>query len=586
MESFYSTNVNVQLLVALLKEHGIKKIIASPGTTNLELMASLQNDGYFEIYSCVDERSAAYIACGLATESQEPVVITCTEATASRNYYSGLTEAYHRKLPILAVTGLHNYNLIGHLEPQVIDRSVSPKDTLRLKVNLPVIKDQADVEYSMLKINDAILELKRHGGGPVHINIPWGGGNFDFSVKTLPNTRVIKRIDRNDVLPELKNKRVAIYIGTHLEFSESDTKYIDQFCADYNSVVFCDHTSQYYGKYRIQLDLLVIQKSKLRELENIDVLIHIGEESGDNAVQNALKSVKEVWRVSPDGEIRDTFKKLKYVFEMPEITFFNLYQKRESCTPSDSFYKIFREKYDSIFHKIPELEFSSIYVASEISAKLPPKSIIHFGVSDTIRAWSMFELPVGVKSRCNSGCRGIDGCVSALVGASLYDEKRLYYGVVGDLTFFYDMNVLGNRHIGRNIRLIIINNNGGNIFRHNGHPTQRWLGYGKTNMYIAAGGHFGQQSKDFLKHYCEDLGFEYLTASNKNEFQIAMQRFLIPEVTDKSMVLEIFTKSENDNNAFDSMSCIEMDVKGKTKQVIKGVLGKNGTEIAKKLFNN
>ena len=586
MESFYSTNVNVQLLVALLKKHGIKKIIASPGTTNLELMASLQNDGDFEIYSCVDERSAAYMACGLATESHEPVVITCTEATASRNYYSALTEAYHRKLPILAVTGLHNYNLTGHLEPQVIDRSVSPKDTMRLKVNLPVIKDQADVDYSILKINEAILELNRNGGGPVHINIPWGGGNFDFSVKALPDTRVIKRFEIHDVLPSLKNKKIAIYIGTHLEFNDAETKLIDQFCADYNGVVFCDHASQYYGKYRIQLDLIVIQKSKFSELENIDVLIHIGEESGDNVVQSALKSVKEVWRVSPDGEIRDTFKKLKYVFEMPEMTFFDAYKASESIPSLNSYYKIFREKYDNISRKIPELEFSSIYVASQISSKLPPESVIHLGVSDTIRAWSMFELPEGVRTRCNSGCRGIDGCVSALVGASLYDRNKLFYGVVGDLTFFYDMNVLGNRHIGKNIRLLIVNNNGGNIFRHNGHATQRWLGYEKTNMYISAGGHFGQQSKDFLKHYCEDLGFEYLTASDKNEFQTAMQRFLIPEVTDKSMVLEIFTKSENDNNAFDSMSCIEMDAKGKTKQIIKSVLGNNGTQVVKKLFGN
>lgn len=126
MDFYYSSNENVQILVALLKAHGIKRVIASPGTTNLELMVSLQHDDFFEMYSCVDERSAAYMACGLATETNEPVVITCTEATASRDYYPGLTEAFHRKLPILAVTGLHDYKYIGQLEPQVIDRRVSP----------------------------------------------------------------------------------------------------------------------------------------------------------------------------------------------------------------------------------------------------------------------------------------------------------------------------------------------------------------------------------------------------------------------------------------------------------------------------
>ena len=164
MSFYYSTNVNVQLLIALMKEHHINKVIASPGTTNLEFMASLQQDDYFEVYSCVDERSAAYMACGLAAETGDPVVITCTEATASRNYYSGMTEAYHRKLPILAVTGLHSSSCVGNLEPQVIDRSESPKDSMKRKINLPVIKDENDYKESELLINIAILELKRNGG--------------------------------------------------------------------------------------------------------------------------------------------------------------------------------------------------------------------------------------------------------------------------------------------------------------------------------------------------------------------------------------------------------------------------------------
>src|SRR5690554_3171373 len=140
----YTDDRNVQILVALLKAHGIRKIVASPGTTNMALVGSCQHDPWFEMYSCVDERSAAYMACGLAEESQEPVVLTCTGATASRNYFPGLTEAYYRKLPILAVTFFVGYHGIGNLVPQVIDRSISPKDTMRLKVELPSAKDEAD----------------------------------------------------------------------------------------------------------------------------------------------------------------------------------------------------------------------------------------------------------------------------------------------------------------------------------------------------------------------------------------------------------------------------------------------------------
>ena len=91
---YYTKERNVQIVLSLLKAHGIRKVIASPGSTNIAVVGSMEHDSFFEIYSCVDERSAAYMACGLSAESGEPVVLSCTGATASRNYYPGLTEAY------------------------------------------------------------------------------------------------------------------------------------------------------------------------------------------------------------------------------------------------------------------------------------------------------------------------------------------------------------------------------------------------------------------------------------------------------------------------------------------------------------
>ena len=104
MTHYYTDEKNVQIILSLLKANGIKRIVASPGSSNSPFVASVQFDKYFEVYSSVDERSAAYLACGLAAETDEPVVISCTGATASRNYASGLTEAFYRKLPVLAIT--------------------------------------------------------------------------------------------------------------------------------------------------------------------------------------------------------------------------------------------------------------------------------------------------------------------------------------------------------------------------------------------------------------------------------------------------------------------------------------------------
>lgn len=140
----YTDEVNTQVVIALLKEHGIRKVIASPGGISVVMVASLQSDPYFEMYSVVDERSAAYMACGMAEESGEPVVIVCTGATASRNYVSGLTEAYYRKLPVLAITYTQIVSRVGHLFAQVIDRSTIQNDIARKSVTLPVVENESD----------------------------------------------------------------------------------------------------------------------------------------------------------------------------------------------------------------------------------------------------------------------------------------------------------------------------------------------------------------------------------------------------------------------------------------------------------
>ena len=292
MDKYYSDEKNAQIIVALLKAHGIRKVIASPGATNIAIVGSMQHDPWFEMYSCVDERSAAYMACGLAGESGEPVVLTCTGATASRNYFPGLTEAYYRKLPILAITSMVSISRVGHLEPQVIDRSVSPKDTVHYKIHLPLIRDKKDIQIAELKVNTGILELRRNGGGPVLIELEKGANNF--SVKELPAVRVINRITHKDVFPQIPKDaiKIAIYVCSHAPWTEAQTKTVDAFCMRNNAVVFCDHTSGYKGKYRLMYALVAGQDDYSSPLCRPDLLIHIGELSGDYLTYGRMMNAK------------------------------------------------------------------------------------------------------------------------------------------------------------------------------------------------------------------------------------------------------------------------------------------------------
>lgn len=559
-DKFYSTEINVQVVVALLKVNGIRKIVASPGTTNYSLVGSLQSDPFFEIYSSVDERSAAYIACGMAAESGEPVVLTCTGATASRNYIPGLTEAYYRKLPVLAITSHQGTDRIGQLIAQNVDRRSLPNDIANLSVELPVVKDDRDRDFVVMETNKAMLELRRNGGGPVHINIMTTYSR-DFSVKQLPAYRVMRRYEAWDELPALEAGKVCVFVGSHVRFTEQLTKQVDRFCATHDAVVICDHTSGYYGRYRLQPGLLAMQQNGGYPV-SFDLMIHIGEVSAAHFAGRT--PVKEVWRVNADGELRDPFKKLTCVFQMSEEAFFRHYGKDKSDKHSliDFCHKAFSE----IYSQIPELPFSNVWVAMQLSSRLPQGCLFHFSASNTRRCWNMFPLPEGVESASNVGCCGIDGTNSSALGASLVNLERLTFFTTGDLAFFYDMNALGNRHVGRNLRILLINNGVGAEFKLSSHPCFAFQE--EANSYMAAAGHYGNKSRTLVKHYAEDLGFQYLSAANKEEFVQAVETFVTPRLTDKPMLFEVFTAYTDENDAMNAITTISFDLKEAAKHKV------------------
>ena len=576
-EFYYTDERNVQIVIALLKAHGIHRIIASPGTTNMTFVVSIENDPWFQVWSSVDERSAAYLACGMAAETGEPVVISCTGATASRNYMPGLTEAYYRKLPVLAITSTRGNHKIGHLADQQIDRRNIPNDIAIESVTIPMVKDSEDERMCEIEANKAILALTLNGGGPAHINM-YTRYSQDFSVREIPHVNAIYRHTLfNSKLPELpQNGRVVVFVGSHHDFSDRLTAAVDKFCATHNAIVLCDHTSGYRGKYEVHCQLVCGQKQWHSPLETADIFIHIGEVSGNSFNMQWLHT----WRVSPDGALRDTFGNLRHVFMMPEEDFFERYSDKNAN--HTEYYDAIMAEVEAVKHRLPELPFSNIWMAQRMVNKLPAGCELHLGIYHSLRSWNFFKLPTNIQARCNVGGFGIDGGVSAMMGASFVHPDKLFIGVFGDLAFFYDMNVIGNRHVGNNVRLLLINNGKGNEFRNYGHPCH-FLGE-EADKYVAAAGHYGNKSHQLVKNYATDLGYEYLKASNKDEFNSVIERFLTPEMTDKPMLLEAFTETNDESDALELTVNAITDKKYFIKQKIKNALGNKGVEILKKII--
>lgn len=579
----YTNERNVQIVIALLKAHGIHRVIASPGTTNMTFVVSIENDPWFKIWSSVDERSAAYLACGMAAETGEPVVISCTGATASRNYMPGLTEAYYRKLPVLAITSTRGNHKVGHLIDQQIDRRNIPNDISMESVTVPMVKDKEDERFCEIEVNKAILALTFNGGGPSHINL-YTRYSQDFSVKEIPHVNAIFRHTIFDKeLPDIpKESRVVIFVGAHTNFSKRLTAAVDKFCATYNSVVLCDHTSGYRGKYELHYQIVCGQKQWHSTLSHANLCIHIGEVSGNQF----NVSTAHTWRVSPDGKLRDTFGNLRRVFMMPEENFFERYAEKNSAHAE--LLEAMTKEVEFIKEKLPELPFSNIWMAQHMVDKLPKGCELHLGIYHSLRSWNFFKLPAGILAKCNVGGFGIDGGVSTMIGASFANPDKLFIGVFGDLAFFYDMNVIGNRHVGNNVRLLLINNGKGNEFRNYNHPCY-FLG-DEADRYVAAAGHYGNKSSQLVRNYATNLGYEYLTASNKDEFNTVIDRFLTPNITNKPILLEAFTETDDESNALEQTLNTFKTFKGSAMQTLqkaaKGILSDKEYDKVKNFIKN
>ena len=583
MQTHYTDEQNALVLITLLKAHGIRRVVASPGSTNVCFVASIQQDPWFQIWSAPDERSAGYMACGMAAECGEPVVLSCTGATASRNYMPALTEAYYRKLPVLVVTSSRRSYLIGHNIAQITDRVHLPTDIAKLSVQMPMISDEPAKWFCTIQANKAILELNHRGTGPVHINLETDY-SFHFPVKELPEVPVIRRCMPQNEFPQLPAGRIAVMVGSHPKFSPELTQTVEAFCRCNDAVVLCDHTSGYKGESRILANLPAVQSLFNATFRNVDLLIHIG----DVSASDYHICAKQVWRVSPDGELRDTYRALRWVFEMEEQCFFRHYS--QGGNKADSFRRCCEQEYRLIREKLEDqadaLPFSNIFAARSLASKIPADAVLHLGIFNSLRSWNFFEIPAEVYGYSNTGGFGIDGCVSSAIGAALACPDRIVYCVVGDLAFFYDMNSLGNRHLPKNLRLLLINNGIGAEFKL---PGNNGTLFGEdTNCYIAAAGHYGAKSPDLVRHYASDLGFDYQAASDKESFAVSAEWFTDPQMGDKPMLLEIFTKDSDEVEAQRQVMELHEDkvtaLQHSVKDAAKRVLGDKGVAAFKKLL--
>jgi 2-succinyl-5-enolpyruvyl-6-hydroxy-3-cyclohexene-1-carboxylate synthase len=574
----YTAQRNIQILVSLLKQHGIRDVVLSPGSRNMGFVHSVEDDPFFRCFSVVDERSAAYVAIGIWLETQAPVAISCTSAQATRNYIPGMTEAYYRGTPLVVVNADYRLSAIGRGLMQTVEQMDLPADTRKKSVRLPDVRDETDAEYVTRLVNDALLEVNHHGTGPVHIDVEtvehWPGG-----VETLPRAKKIDRYTHGQQLPSLGHRKVLVAVGEHAPFSEEQKHALDAFSLAHNCVVYTNHLSNYRGPCSIHASLFLegMDGDNFRDIAP-DVLITIGHQHGDYALEGKLVTADyEHWRVNPDGKILDPYGKLTKVFELSDEEFFATYSTRaltaqEANTRQSSYYRSWQQKLPA--RRIPDLPLSHAFVAQTLSPVIPPGCSVHFGILSSLRNWNYFEIPADVECHSNVAAFGIDGCVSTFIGQTIAADKTIFL-IVGDLALFYDMNVLGNKHIRSNARIVLVNNAGGGEFQLYSNAASK---FGESsNRHIAAAGHFGS-----AQAWVESMGWSYLAVHSKADLAESARKLVCE--SDRPVLMEVFTTMQDDSDAVKMLVAenASMSLKGKliaslspeAKRSIKRLLGR------------
>lgn len=533
----YST---LHYLIALLKAYQIKDIVASPGTQNARFNYFVQEDKDFRCFSVVDERSAAYTATGISHETKKPVVITCTGATASRNYLSAMTEAYYRKIPVIAITFYAISTNKYSLSPHYIDRSVTQNDVKYVSVDLPMTNTPTDVQNCLLALNTA-LSAAVYKNQPVHINCP---ENLDFTdyFKELPNVWKTQYYTENfeGLTEEIQNKETVVFIGSHNKFSAEEEEAISAFAKSWDIPVFCDHTSNYQGANKLLISQAMNVDGIVRTRP--ELVIDLGSVSGEYNYAKLFHKAT-VWRVCEDGL-------LKCRAGRPVVKTFNCSEKKffEALTNPEpiqsGYYTFLKNKVEKII--IPELPLCSSLICENLAKYLPKNCSLHLSILNSLRNMNFFDLDSTIEVNCNVGGFGIDGPVSTLIGQSLGNPDKKYFGLIGDLAFFYDMNILGNRHIKNNVRILIVNNNKGVEFRVNEVFEEHFAE--KTDVLIASAQHYPNGAKG----WAEACGFHYISAECKEDFLEQIEDFCTKEFN-KPVIFEVKTQVQDEKDGLKLM---------------------------------
>tara|TARA_B100001115_G_scaffold178870_1_gene168885 strand:- start:2018 stop:3694 length:1677 start_codon:yes stop_codon:yes gene_type:complete len=472
-----SSLYNARLLAHVLKAHECENLVVAPGSRNAPLIYACMAEG-FETYSIPDERAAAFTALGMALEKGKPAAVICTSGSAAANFLPAVTEAYYQKVPLVVITADRPREWIGQGAGQTImQEGIYGKHILGEANLIREPQDDLARQYNLRISQEALLNLHK---GPVHINVPFDEPLYDefegpeeqFRIIRRPATeRHLNEADLSELVQSFEQaKRPMILVGQMspdpaLEQALASLLEKRPFLLLSETLSNLNHIP---GVHSIDRMVNTLGEEEAALLQP-DLLISLGGEIVSKMVKAYLRKSGDFphWHFTEDEIFKDTFHKLTLNLDCKASWFFQQLSERVRAKANTWVQKVWAlEESRAQLHKdyLENCEYSDLKVYAELLQHLPQSTVLHSANSAGIRYAQLFDHRDDVRHYANRGTSGIDGSTSTAIGHALNTQDPVVL-ISGDVAFQYDNAAFWNDRLPQNLKVIVINNEGGNIFR-------------------------------------------------------------------------------------------------------------------------
>ncbi len=549
-------------IAEICSQHSINQVVISPGSRSAPVTLAFVRHPNMHTFIIPDERSAGFVALGLAQSGNKPVVLVCTSGTAVANIYPAIIEAYYQQVPLIVITADRPPEWIDQQDGQTIRQQNIFQNHIRGFYQFPVSFDHEEAKWHGEKmISEAILKSTGTSKGPVHINIPIREPfypspeeEFHYSkhVQAIVSTQIKQRPNDTwslELIKSLKKfSRIMVLAGqtripqelrASLNYIQKKMKWV--MIGDITSNLDClEHSITKH-------DIILKDHADTNNLIP-DLLISFGQSVLSKTLKIFLRNERpqKHWHIGTGAETIDPFKSLTNIIKLEPEDFFNSVKNNLSDLnkTQNSFYNHWIEKEIRarafITDYLEKRKNSELHAAGTVISNLPSGCHLHLANSMPVRYANLLGLTKnqGITVWSNRGTSGIDGCLSTSVGHTL-NTDQLNVLLSGDMAFFYDRNGLWHNHKLNNLRIIILNNHGGGIFRMIDGPKQldELEEYFETNQKLNA------------VNTARDFGMNYINIKNIEVLADALPKFF--DKKSGPSILEIETNPKMNQSVYE-----------------------------------